>query len=85
MIKQTIGDMYCDVEWNERLTVVRKLKRFSTRDAAAAASVSPKSWWCWEHGETYPSKLSRVAIARTLNVDEKVIFWETDIRPNPCK
>lgn len=69
--------MHIDLDllpWNQRLKLLRTLKKWSQEEAASYCNVNQKVYWSWENAERYPRKNSRLAIARAFNVSEKEIF-----------
>lgn len=69
-----IQSLINDLSWNEKLAVLRTLKKWSQEKAASECGTTKKNYWFWETGKNYPRPISRRSIARAYGVSEEEIF-----------
>lgn len=75
-----INEEYEKLSWNEKLKVLRTIKKMSQIEAAEKCCTTQKIYWSWESGKSYPRKNSRRAIANAFQVKENQLFPKNDER-----
>ena len=69
-----INAEYEKLPWNEKLKILRTLKKMSQNEAAERCCTTQKIYWSWESGKSFPRKNSRRAIASAFQVKEAHLF-----------
>lgn len=60
--------------WNERIQFLRRVKKWTQREAAEVCIINQKSFWRWETGKNYPIKRNQILIAKAFGVRVTDIF-----------
>lgn len=69
-----IEEIIKNAPWYKKIEVLRILQGWTQEEAAEKCGTSPRIYWNWEKGISYPRTLSRRAIARAFGVPVEEIF-----------
>jgi transcriptional regulator with XRE-family HTH domain len=69
-----INSLIQNMPWNERMEVLRAVKKWSQDVAAEHCGTTKKNYWLWASGRSYPRRNSRRAIAMAFGIPESEIF-----------